>query len=149
MDLIKMLAFHAFTVSPKSAAASHGELLAGRLLFSPGTRYLIISRCRSSGRGQQSATAAVHVYLHLRSKELLPNVPVTTNWAITPSLSLPLSTCVSTDTKTDWNDSWPNALGMIWVSSVLLWLNYLKTAFAPSCRGESSAFQLQHAFGFQ
>lgn len=50
--------FHAFTVSPKSATASRGELLAGRLLFSPGTHYLIISPCRCSGRGQQSVTVA-------------------------------------------------------------------------------------------
>lgn len=44
---------------PKAAHATCGELLAGRLVLSPGTRYSIISPCRCSGGGQQSATVVL------------------------------------------------------------------------------------------
>lgn len=91
----------------QSACASRGELLAGRLVFSPGTCYSIISPRRCSGGGQQSATAVLlftssPTYGAGNRCQMLspPAGPI-----ITPSLSLPVC---SLRTRADWNEAEPS-----------------------------------------
>lgn len=91
----------------KSACASHGELLAGRLVFSPGACYSIISPRRCSGGGQQSAT----VVLLLTSSPTYgagnrcQMLPPPSGLIVTLSLSLPVC---SLRTRTDWNEAEPS-----------------------------------------
>lgn len=140
-------------------AAPRGELLAGRLVFSPGTRYLIISPCRCSGRGQHSvpaASLAAHACLHLWRWKLLPNVPAPpqptpTNEIITPSTppSSPISVTAcfwSQRTLTDRSEPEPSPSDKIWILYILRWSNYLGTTFARFYT-EASEFQLRRAFG--
>lgn len=146
--LQSMLWFYAFTVSPKSVAASRGELLAGRLVFSLGTRYLIISPCRWSGRGQQSVTVAslFMVCLYLWRRKPLPNVPVCTNKIITPS-PITVTACYGL---------WGHRLVEMNHSQVhQIYYEYCIYCGGPIISkqhllgSEASTFQLQHAFGFQ
>lgn len=120
-----------FTVSRKSAATSHGALLAGRLVFSLGTRYLIISPCRCSGRGQPSVTVALLLMSASTYgiKKPLPNVPFATNQTITLSLSLSLLALVSADTLSDPNEPEPSPSDIMWILYKLCRLNYPQTTF--------------------
>lgn len=127
LDNFIVLLYHS-----KSACASRGELLAGRLVFSPGTYYSIMSPRRCSGGGQQSATVVLlftssPTYGAGNHCQMLspPSGPI-----ITPSLSLPVC---SLRTRADWNEAEPSPSDIAWIWCTLWWGSYLQTRFAWFC----------------
>lgn len=102
------------------ACASCGERLAGRLVFSPGTCYSIISPHRCSGGGQRSATVVLlftssPTYGAGNRCQMLPppSGPI-----ITPSLSLPVRPL---RTRADWNEAEPSPSDIAGILCILWW----------------------------
>lgn len=123
----------------KSACASRGELLAGRLVFSPGTCYSIISPRRCSDGGQQSATVVLLFTSTYGAENRCQMLPPPSGPIITPSLSLPVC---SLRTRADWNEAEPSPSDIAWILCILWWANYLQTRFLWR------EAELWRAFGF-